>query len=115
MTIIKRKEIKSYAENMNIVIDQFGNGSVAFLANIPKNAIVTGVFVDGKSLEDYLLDKEYGRMMRTIYPRTESFDGHRVVGIITCDNAGGDVYAKAVSWSIESFVVEYIETAFAEV
>lgn len=114
MTIIKRKEIRANSEYMNVIVDQHANGSVAFLADLPKNAIVTGVYVNGKSLEDYRLDAEYGRITRTIYPRTESFDGHRVVGIITCDNAGGDVYAKAVSWSVESFVVEYIETAVSE-
>lgn len=115
MTIIKRKEIRANSEYMNVIVDQHANGSVAFLADLPKNAIVTGVYVNGKSLEDYRLDAEYGRIMRTIYPRTESFDGHRVVGIIICDNCGGEVYMSAQSFGIENFVVEYIETAVAEV
>ena len=112
--IINKKEIKANNEYMNIIVDNYGNGSVAFLADVPKGAIVTGVFVKGKSLEDYRLDEEYGYMMRSIYPRTESYDGHRVVGIIACDNCGGAVYTAAALLDIESFVVEYIETAVAE-
>ena len=112
MTITKRKEFKANEEIFNIVPELFGNGSVAFLADIPKNAIVTGVFVKDKSLEDYSLNVEG---VSTIYPRNEKFEEQRVVAVSTSEHCIGELYSLAVSHSIESFVVEYIETAIAEV
>lgn len=111
---IKTETIAANKTHMNVIVDEFGNGSVAFLADLPKGAIVTGVYVDGKSLEDYCLDREYGHMMRTRYPDTEMYEGHRVVGVIVCDNCGGEVYMSAQSFSIESFEVKYIETEIVE-
>ena len=111
---IKTETIAANKTHMNVIVDEFGNGSVAFLADLPKGAIVTGVYVDGKSLEDYCLDIEYGHMMRTRYPDTEMYEGHRVVGVIVCDNSGGDVYTKAVMNDIKAFEVKYIETEIVE-
>lgn len=113
MTIIKRKEFKANEEVYNVIFDLFGNGSVAFLADIPKNSIVTGVFVNGKSLEDYRINVDGG--VSTIYPRNEKFEGHKVVAISTSELCIGELYSLAVAHCIESFIVEYIETAVADV
>lgn len=110
--IVNSKEIRANEEKYNVIPDMFGNGSVAFLADIPKGSIVTGVFVNGKSLEDYRINVEG---TSTIYPRNEKFEGQKVVAILTSEHCDGELYSLAVAYLIESFIVEYIETAVAEV
>lgn len=112
--IVTRKEIKANAEYLNTVCDAYAGGSVAFLADIPKNAIVTGVYINGKSLEDYSIEPDYISWVHTAYPRNEMFEGHRVAAVISYVNGGGTVYDLAISYTIDSFVVEYIDVAIAE-
>ena len=117
MTIIKRKEIKANEDSYNVISSVFGNGSVAFLADIPKGSIVTGVFVNGKSLEDYCL-AEYrndGKGCSTYYPRGEAYEGQTVAAVYVDETCGDELYSLVFSGGIESFVVEYIETAVSEV
>lgn len=116
MTIIKRKEIKSNEELYNIIPEVLGVGTVTFLADIPKNAIVTGVFVNGKSIEDYCF-AEYrnnGYKEISLYPRNEMFEGHPIVAVYIDETCSGELYGLATSGSIESFVVEYIDVAIVE-
>lgn len=112
--IVNRKKLVANEEVYNVMPDVLANGSVAFLADLPKGAIVTSVIVNGKSLEDYLFDDEYGYMMRVIYPKTMEFEGHRVIAMFMSPNAG-ELYHNAVAHMIEEFTVEYVETAISEV
>ena len=115
MTIVKAKEIKANEAVYSVVPEVLGVGTVTFLADIPKGAIVTGVFVNGKSLEDFRFEayRLNGEGRATIYPRSEELEGHKVVAVFVSENCGGELYALAVSGGIKSFVVEYIETATA--
>ena len=112
---LKIKEIKANKEYRNIIVDEFGCGSVAFLADLPKDAIVTGVKVKGKYLDDHLLDPDYGHLMRLSYHREKEFEGHRVAAVFTCENCGGEVYEAAALHDIDSFVVEFVEVAVSRV
>ena len=117
MTILKRKTLVANQELYNVVVGQHGNGSIAFLADLPKNAIVTNVLVNGKSLEDYRLEafSELGEKLLTIYPKNSTFEGTRIVAEFISETCGDELYNLAALHCIESFVVEYIETALAEV
>ena len=100
----ERVTIANNETNYSVIPDLYGYGSVAFLADIPKDAIITGVFVDGRSLEDYCL---YCDGSSVILPRTEEHEGHNVVAVFTSAN-GGDLYDVAVANLVTSFEVEFI-------
>ena len=116
MTIVKAKEIKADEAVYNVIPEVFGVGTVTFLADIPKGSIVTGVFVNGKSLEDFRFEdyRLNGELRSTIYPRNEVVEGCKVVAVFVSENCGGELYGLATSGNVKSFVVEYIETAVAE-
>jgi hypothetical protein len=111
-----RKEIIANEEFLNIIIELNGVGSVTFLADLPKNAIVTGLFVNGKSLANYRLEasRNDGRKDEIHYPRNGIFEGHNVAAVYVDESCGGELYGLATSGDIKSFVVEYIETAIVE-
>ncbi|MBR2867869.1 MAG: hypothetical protein IKB88_02225 [Clostridia bacterium] len=91
--------------NYSVIPDLYGYGSVAFLADsIPKDAIITGIFADGRSLENYRLNCDGASI---ILPSEEKHEGHNVVAVFTSPN-GGDLYDLAVANLITNFVVEYI-------
>jgi hypothetical protein len=116
MTIINRKEIKVCDDQgVNVFLGQHFNGGVTFLADIPKNAVVMGVVVNGKHLEDYRLDTEFGPTLSIIYPKDELLEGRRVAAVYVDETCSSDLYNGIFSGEIESFVVEYIETAVANV
>ncbi len=107
-----RKPIKVNETEMNIVVDQFGNNTVAFLADIPKNALVTSVLVNGEHLKrsSNLVEK-----VTVEYPRFEPYKNMRVVAMLYSEYDGNKIVDAAKLLAIDSFVVEYIETAVAEV
>ena len=115
--IVNAKKSKGNEEVYNVIPEVYGVGTVIFLADIPKSAIVTGLFINGKSIEDYCLDsyRIKGERESTIYPRNEYFDGLKVVAMYICETCGCEIYNLATSNSIEEFVVEYIDIAVAEV
>lgn len=109
MTNLIRKTITGVE---NVVCDQFGNNTVAFLADIPKHALVTSVIVNGKHLKTA---KNPAEKVTIEYPRDEYYEGKRVAAVIYSEYDGNSVVDAAKNTAIEGFVVEYIETAIAEV
>lgn len=94
-----------------------GNGSVTFLADIPKTAIVVDVLVNGKSLESYRLAEYRNNGIKddVIYPTDEVFEEQKVVAIYideTC--GGGELYNLVFSGEAKSLAVKYIKTAIVE-
>ena len=112
---IKRKETPVIGECVHVYFGTPFNGSVMFLADLPKNALVTGVVVKGKHLEDRLLDPNCGDSLRVTYPKDEMFENHRVVAVYDDPNCVSDLYNELFAGKIDSFVVEYIEIAVSEV
>ena len=96
----------------NVVVDQFGSSTVAFFANLPKNALITSVIVNGEHLNDYAA-REYGVTVE--YPRELYAEDKRVVAVLRSIYDANPIINAALSYTIESFVVEYILTAIAEV
>lgn len=82
----------------------YAHGDVVIVANIPKNAIVTGVKIGNQYLEDMC-------STAPIYPRVSFDDGYRVVAKL--NNAeGSKLYDMVVAGMVESFSVEYYEPYF---
>lgn len=96
----------------NVVCDQFGNNTVAFLADIPKNALVTSVIANGRHLKRA---SNLAEKVEVEYPRFELYEDKRVVAVLHSEYDGNSVVDAAKNTAIESFVVEYVETAIAEV
>jgi hypothetical protein len=95
-----------------------GNGSVTFLADIPKNAIVVDVLVNGKSLESYRLAEYRNNGIKddVIYPTDDVFEERKVVAVYIDETCGsGELYNLVFSGEAKSLAVKYIETATAEV
>lgn len=109
MTNLFRKTITGVE---NVIVDTYGNNTVAFLAALPKNAVVTGVIVNGEYLKDYAA-VEVGVTVE--YPRAVYAEGIRVAAVLRSVYDGNAIVDAAKNTAIESFVVEYIETAVAEV
>ena len=107
-----RKTIKVDEHNFNIVTDQFGNNTVAFLADIPKNALVTSVLVNGKHLKTSM---NPANEVTVEYPRKDYYDDKRIVAVLYSVYDGNEIIDAAKAFAIKDFVVEYIETAIAEV
>lgn len=116
MIIIKRKEIKANEELYNVIPEVLGVGTVTFVADIPKNAIVTGVFVNDKSIENYRFAEYRNNGIKdiVIYPRNEMFEGYPIVAVYVDETCGGELYGLATSDSIKSFIVEYTDVAINE-
>lgn len=107
-----RETIEVNETEMNIVVDQFGNNTVAFLADIPKNALVTSVLVNGGHLKT---SRNPANEVTVEYPRDEYFEGKRVVAVLYSKYDGNAIVDAARMNTISDMVVEYIETAIAEV
>lgn len=110
-----RKSIVVDENNMNIVIDQHGYNTLAFLADfsdIPKNALVTSVIVNGKHLKRA---SNLAEKVEVEYPRFELYEDKRVVAALHSEYDGNPLVDAARALAIKSFVVEYLETAIAEV
>lgn len=107
-----RKTVVVDENNHNIIIDQFGNNTVAFLADVPKNAIVTGVLVDGLHLKSV---KNIEDLVAVDFFRDDVYEGKRVVAVYCYTYDNNALANRVKAFMLNSFVVEYIETAIAEV
>lgn len=107
-----RKEIIVDEKEIHIVVDQFGNNTAAFLADIPKNALVTSVLVNGKHLKT---STNPASEVTVEYPRKDYYEGKRVAAVLYSVYDGNPIVDAAKLNAIESFVVEYVMTAIAEV
>jgi hypothetical protein len=107
-----RKTIPNNEHNINVVCDHFGYNTVAFLGDIPKNAFVTSVLVNDKHLKT-----SFNPSAEVIveYPRKDYYDDKRVVAVFHSVYDGHPIVDAARNLAINSFVVEYVETAIAEV
>lgn len=110
---LTRKEIIVDEKEIHIVTnDHFGYNTVAFLANLPKNALVTSVLVNGKHLKTA---KNLAEKVTVEYPRDEYYEGKRVAAVLCSEYDGNEIVDAAKMLAIKSFVVEFIGTAIAEV
>lgn len=107
MTNLIRKTITGVE---NIIVDQFGNNTVAFLADLPKNALVTSVLVTGRHIKQAY---NPANNVSVEFPRDEDYDGKRIAAVLYSEYDGNEIVDAAKAFAIESFVVEYIETAVA--
>lgn len=110
-TQIVAKEFKVSVANCDYITSLNGVGSVTFTADIPKGVLVTGVFVNGKSIEDYAVDEwsNNGVMHSTKYPRGKELEGKPVVAVYVDETCSGELYNLAFSGGVDSIVVEYID------
>lgn len=115
--IVNEKKMVEDEAVCNAFTGIHGNGSVTFLADIPKNAIVVDVLVNGKSIENYRLDeyRSNGIKHEVFYPSNEPFEGGCVVAVYVDDTCCGELYNLVFSGEAKKLVVKYIETAIAEV
>lgn len=110
---LTRKEIIVDEKEIHIVTnDHFGYNTVAFLADIPKNALVTSVLVNGKHLKTAKNPEE---KVIVEYPRGDYYEGKRIVAVLHSEYDGNKIVDAAKMLAIKSFVVEFIGTAIAEV
>lgn len=111
--IEKIKKITS--ANGCTTVDVIGNQSVAFLAkDIPENAVIDSVSVNGKHLRD-MFDISKGEGIPDVeYPRFKIHDGYRVVAVLNlAEGKGGrDLHKLASIGSVNEFCVHYHELAF---
>lgn len=109
--MILPKEFKMSESACDVITSLNGVGSVTFTADVPKGVLVTGVFVNGKNIEDYAVDEWNNNSVRcdTRYPRGKEFDGKMVVAVYVDETCGGELYNLAFSGGIESLVVEYVD------
>ena len=110
--ILNRKTIKVDETDIHIVVDQFGNNTVAFLADIPKNAVVTSVLVNGKHLKNA---NNHANEVNVDYVRDEYYDGKRIVAVLHSVYDGNEIVDAAKAFAIKEFEVEYVNVAFAPV
>ena len=113
---VNTKEFTANEAIINVITEMNGVGSVTFVADLPKNAIVVDVLVNGKSIENYRLAayRNNGQKDEVIYPRNEMFEGQTVVAVYFDETCGGELYNLAFSGSIKDYVIKYIETAIVE-
>jgi hypothetical protein len=103
----------------NIVCDYFGYNTVAFLADLPKNVIITKVVVTGKeNYETFVTNLESPYDLASsvhvkFYPDAD-YDGKTVVAILHSEFDGNRIVDAARAFQIEEFSVDYIRTAIVE-
>ena len=107
-----RKTIKVDEHNRNVIVDLLANYTVAFLADIPKNAIVTGIIIDGLHLKSV---RNIDKGVYVDFYRDDYYDDKRVAAIYHYTFDDDALANLAKSYMLDSFVVEYVETATAEV
>lgn len=103
------KKIENGVNGM-VYVDCIANNSVEFMADLPENAVVDYVEVDGKSLD------EIGINADVKYPRGFKFDGQTVVAVVRFPEGASNekLYQHASVHSIKDFVVHYHRVAIAE-
>lgn len=105
-TIEKTKKIES-GVNGNVYTDCIANNSVEFMAELPANAVVDYVEVEGKSID------EIGINADVKYPRGFKFDGQTVAAVVRYPEGASNekLYQHASVHNIKDFVVHYHEVA----
>lgn len=112
MISINPKRFKMGEGTCDAITAIYGVGSVVFTADVPKGVLVTGVFVDGKNIENFRFD-EYcnnGIKCESMYPRGEELEGKTVVAVFVDETCSGELYNLAFSGGIAEIVVECVET-----
>ena len=110
--LIREKIIVDEKDIYIVTNDHFGYNTVAFLANIPKNALVTSVLVNDKHLKT---TKNPAEKVSVEYPRDEYYEGKKVAAVLQSEYDGNEIVDAARNLAINSFVVEYIKTAIFEI
>lgn len=110
--ILNRKPITVNEKNFNAVPDVKGNNTVMFLAELPKNALVTSVILNGKHLKTA---NNPADEVTVEYPRDEYHEGKRIVAVLRSVYDGNKIVEAARAFEIKGFEVEFIKTAIAEV
>lgn len=115
--IVNEKKMVENEAICNAFTGMHGNGSATFTADLPKNAIVVDVLVNGKSIENYRLSeyRNNGNKDMTIYPTDEIYEGKNVVAVYVDETCGGKLYNLVFSGEAKNIVVKFVETAIAEV
>ena len=106
---IRRKKIT--IDNGIVFTDCLCQNSVEFTADIPKNAVVLCVRVNGKTLDNYALN---GILT---YPKGVYFEGKTVVAIVRFPEGASneELYQLAQAAELNDFEVEYLEGYVAEI
>lgn len=115
MNIVKRMLITD--KNGYTITNLIGCNSVAFLAKLPKNAVVEAVKVNGEYLEDIGTPDNGITPAIITYPRSKYMDDCRIVANICFPDGISDIklYDLACIGSINEFEVFYHEEAIANV
>lgn len=102
--------IHSNEHNGFISCDTFGTSSISFNVDLPRNACVDHIRINGEfETDDY--GTQTNRMLEdvpcasVVYHREFDFDGQRVAG--TLYNVPSDLYTKVMVGKIDSFDVYY--------
>ena len=107
----KRKIIKVDEHNVNIIVDYFGNNTAAFIADLPKNAIVTDVVVNGKSIVSPLNPVNE---VTVVFPPNEEYEDKTVAAVLHSVYDGNAIIDAAKALDIKNFEVKYLEVAIVE-
>ena len=110
MFIENKKKITGLENIRNT--DIYGNNTVAFCADIPANAVVDSVIVNGIHLNDYAAT-EIGVTVE--FPRAVFAEGERVVAVLRSEYDGNAIVDAARAFAIADFDVLYHLEAIAEV
>lgn len=106
---IRRKKIT--IDNGIVFTDCLCQNSVEFTADIPRNAVVHCVRVNGKTLDNYALNGVL------TYPKEVYFESKAVVAIVRFPEGASneELYQLAQAAELNDFEVEYLEGYVAEI
>ena len=104
------KKLKVTNDNGYVYTNCLCNNSVEFAAEIPANAVVDAVKINGETLDSLAINA----IVR--YPRGVIFEGQSVVAIVRfLDEASSEkLYSAAMMGELTDFEVIYHEVALAE-
>jgi hypothetical protein len=107
---MENRKILTVHGNENVVCELYDDTtSVAFLADLPRDAVVDSVIVNGEHLADRELT-ESTKDVRVDFPRGLYLGDKRVAAVLR-SSGGSDLEVLAKQYLIESFDVEYHEIA----
>lgn len=104
------KKLKVTNDNGYVYTNCLCNNSVEFAAEIPANAVVDAVKINGETLDSLAINAVVK------YPRGVVFEGQTIVAIVQyLDEASSEkLYSAAVMGELTDFEVLYHEVACAE-
>ena len=104
------KKLKVTNDNGYVYTNCLCNNSVEFAAEIPANAVVDAVKINGETLDSLAINAIVS------YPRGVVFEGQSVVAIVRfLDEASSEkLYSAAMMGELTDFEVIYHEVALAE-